>query len=231
MEAKILVVDDEQPILNIVTDTLSSSGYAADTALDAASAIELLKNKHYHVVITDKNMPGTAHKNEGGLDVLCFAKEHNPACAVIILTGFATIESAIEAIRLGAFDYMNKPFSINDFNEKLERILKFQRTLNPQDTLSTYSLFRDGLFGFIEEIEKSGHPVNEATKKQLLNSFQENLDLLFEERKRREFVIIEQRDTLGDIAGLASHLKEIPPESEEAKKIIENIILKAGERP
>jgi len=111
---KILIVDDELLILRIISDILSKEGYEVKTAINYFNASQLLDGEKFDVVITDIRMP-----EKSGIDLLTHVREINSDIPVILMTGFATLESAVEAVKQGAFDYLTKPL---DFN-KLKRIV------------------------------------------------------------------------------------------------------------
>jgi len=111
---KILIVDDELLILRIISDILGKEGYEVKTAINYFNASQLLDGEKFDVVITDIRMP-----EKSGIDLLTHVREINSDIPVILMTGFATLETAVEAVKQGAFDYLTKPL---DFN-KLKRIV------------------------------------------------------------------------------------------------------------
>ncbi|HEX7215445.1 MAG TPA: response regulator, partial [Methylomirabilota bacterium] len=98
--ARILIVDDEPDMLESCSRILSRQGYACVTAGDGRAALAILEREHPDLLLTDFKMP-----EMDGLELLRRAHELDPALPVILLTGFATIESAVAAIKQGAFDY------------------------------------------------------------------------------------------------------------------------------
>lgn len=121
-KAKILIVDDEQNIREVLSIFLKDEGYTVSVANDGKSALEAVKNDIFDLVITDLKMPKFS-----GFDLLKSIKETSPATVVVIITAYGTTESAVEAMKLGAFNYIQKPFKINDIRlivknalEKLE---------------------------------------------------------------------------------------------------------------
>lgn len=115
MIEKVLVVDDELPLLCLQADILKRQGKEVVLAESGARAIQLLENETFDLVITDLKMPGKT-----GLDVLRFIKERSISTLVILSTAHGTIDSAVEAMKLGAFHYLIKPFT----PEALESILE-----------------------------------------------------------------------------------------------------------
>jgi CheY-like chemotaxis protein/glycine cleavage system H lipoate-binding protein len=105
-DTKILVVDDEQVVLDSVRKHLRREGYEIRTVLSGAEAIEILDSGWPEVVITDLMMPGM-----DGLELLERVRGSRPAVPVIMITGYATMRTALQALRQGAFDYIAKPFT------------------------------------------------------------------------------------------------------------------------
>lgn len=112
---KIMLVEDEKITRKTLTDILKKENYDVSSFGDGTEALNSLKNNKYDVVVTDLRLPGT-----NGLDILKSAKELDTKTVVIIITAYATVETAIESLKLGAYDYLLKPFS----PEKLLAILK-----------------------------------------------------------------------------------------------------------
>jgi excisionase family DNA binding protein len=104
---RILVVDDEQAVRDLLAKTLTMADYDVDSAPDGASAIDRLRAVEYDLLITDLKMPGM-----DGLSVIREARRSAPDLPVIIITGYSTEASAIEAINLGVAGYLTKPFRL-----------------------------------------------------------------------------------------------------------------------
>lgn len=116
---RILVVDDKANMRQMLETAFADHGYAVETAANGAEAISKLQLAPFDVVITDMNMPeGT------GLDVLRAAKAVSSDTGVIIVTAYGTIDTAVEAMRLGAYDFVTKPFRLSDIERKVARILR-----------------------------------------------------------------------------------------------------------
>lgn len=224
MKARILVVDDEELLREMISDWLTEE-YEVQVAEDAPSAIALLREEPFHVVVTDKNMPGTLHATEGGLDVLQFAKASNPACGVLMMTGYASVESAIEAMRLGAFDYIGKPFILKELSEKIARIISYQRVMDPADTLAAYERFWSEYLAAVEEQPDVKACLSQEKNAHLLTTLQQNLDLFFQGRKAREHLLLEQREALSKIAFLASQLRDLLPNDASEKSTLLDALL------
>jgi DNA-binding NtrC family response regulator len=109
VESRILVVDDEAEIVNVITETLSGEGFTEiETAEDGNEAIEKFNSTKHDVVILDIMMP-----KRNGIEVLRHVKAVSPSSQVIIVTGNADKDSAIAAVKLGAYDYIEKPFELD----------------------------------------------------------------------------------------------------------------------
>jgi len=104
---RILVVDDEQAVRDLVAKTLAMADYDVETVADGPTAIERLRTNDYDLLITDLKMPGM-----DGLSVIREARRQSAELPIIIITGFSTEASAIEAINLGVSGYLTKPFRL-----------------------------------------------------------------------------------------------------------------------
>ncbi len=118
-EATFLIVDDEQEVCNFFSYLLKHKGHQVITANSGAEAIEKIVENHFNTALVDLKLP-----DANGLDILKEIKSRQPDCEVIIITGYSTVKSAVEAIQLGAFDYVEKPFvDINDMEALLDKSL------------------------------------------------------------------------------------------------------------
>ncbi|OGF50102.1 MAG: hypothetical protein A2231_10370, partial [Candidatus Firestonebacteria bacterium RIFOXYA2_FULL_40_8] len=118
---KVLLIDDEEMITELVKEILSDT-YDIDSSNSSVAGAEKTKEGNYNVVLSDLKMPGL-----DGIGVLRKVKEYSPKTDVIIMTGFATIDSAVEAIKFGAFDYITKPFEVDYLRQKIENCLQKQK--------------------------------------------------------------------------------------------------------
>lgn len=107
---KILITDDDVDLRELLFEAVSNWGYMADVAKNGDEALRKLKTNKYDLVVCDLMMPGM-----DGLSLLKKVKEHNKDMLVIIITGYATIETAVKAIEAGAYDYIAKPFRLDEF--------------------------------------------------------------------------------------------------------------------
>ncbi|HOD66213.1 MAG TPA: sigma-54 dependent transcriptional regulator [candidate division Zixibacteria bacterium] len=125
----ILVVDDKDSMRNMLAETLSEEGHRVDAALDGRSAIDLVRNKSYDLVLTDLKMPDIS-----GLEVLTTVKEVDSETAVIVMTAYGTIEDAVAAMKAGAYDFITKPFDTEHLCVLINRALE-NRRLMAENTL------------------------------------------------------------------------------------------------
>jgi signal transduction histidine kinase/DNA-binding response OmpR family regulator len=115
-QPRILVVDDEPPVIDVFREFLSSQGYELDTASTGEEALQRIAAFRPDIILTDINLPGLS-----GLDVMSHAKGLDPEVAVIVVTGYASASTAIEALRQGAYDYVTKPFDLDEVHQIVER--------------------------------------------------------------------------------------------------------------
>jgi DNA-binding response OmpR family regulator len=101
----VLIVDDEPTVIDVLRVVLKKHGLEAKGAATGEEALQLLKNERFGCLVADKNLPG-----KSGLEVIREAKRLQPYCACLVMTGYPTAESMLEALRLGAIDYLEKPF-------------------------------------------------------------------------------------------------------------------------
>jgi two-component system, NtrC family, response regulator PilR len=121
-KARVLVVDDEKSMRDLLSITLEKEGYDVQTAAGGEAAIESLHRDPVDVVITDLRMPKV-----DGLQVLRATKDISPDTAVIVITAVASTETAVEAMKLGAYDYITKPFKLDEVNLIVRNALERKR--------------------------------------------------------------------------------------------------------
>lgn len=119
-DSAVLVVDDEETFRYLLSSLIGSAGYAVETAADGVAAINAIQTKLFHVVLLDVRMPKV-----DGIEVLKFIKNNNPGIEVIMLTGASDVKTAVECMRLGAYDFITKPTTADELlttiNHALER--------------------------------------------------------------------------------------------------------------
>ena len=136
---RVLVVDDEKFIRDIIADFLGMEGYIVRTAEDGTSAVNELERARYDMVISDLKMP-----KMGGLDLLKEVAKTHPDTLTVIMTGFGTVETAIDAMKRGAYDYILKPFKVEEIVHIVQRGLEKRRlaaeNLRLREALSLYKV-------------------------------------------------------------------------------------------
>jgi FixJ family two-component response regulator len=136
---RVLIVDDEKFIRDILADFLGMEGYIVRTAEDGSAALSELGNAHYDLVISDLKMP-----RMGGIELLDAIGTAAPSALTVIMTGFGTVETAIDAMKRGAYDYILKPFKVEEVIRVVQRGLEKQRlaaeNLRLREALSLYKV-------------------------------------------------------------------------------------------
>ena len=116
MKVRVLLVDDEEQFVETLAMRLEARDFAVATAFNGDQALDYVKGKDVDVVVLDVLMPGLS-----GIDTLRELKKIRPLTEVVMLTGHATVETAIEGMKLGAFDYLMKPTEIDELVEKINK--------------------------------------------------------------------------------------------------------------
>jgi Nif-specific regulatory protein len=127
---RILIADDHDALRRGLARALTEAGHEVDEAPNGNAAIERLHESQFDVVLSDLKMGGS-----DGLDVLRTAKSLHPGAAVILMTAFGSVHTAVEAMKIGAFDYVQKPFEIEEMEVKIEKALEMRRMRNELDYL------------------------------------------------------------------------------------------------
>ncbi|RKX78468.1 MAG: hypothetical protein DRP87_06280 [Spirochaetes bacterium] len=118
---RILIVDDDETALELLKDLLTGDGYIVESALTVQEANELLKQSSFRVLIADLKMP-----DQSGMELLKHVVRHYPETQVIMLTAHGTIESAVEALKKGAFDYLTKPVRMDELRIAIEKAIAYE---------------------------------------------------------------------------------------------------------
>ena len=140
----LLIVDDDRHILEAMADYLRSLGHRTEVASTCGEGIDRMKEVPFEVVICDVNLP-----DNDGFHLLNWGVENAPETAIILLTGYGTIESAVEAIRLGAFDYLTKPVIDDELNFSIQRALGQRRIVEENKNLKAQLNEKFGLSNII----------------------------------------------------------------------------------
>jgi DNA-binding NtrC family response regulator len=167
ISATVLIVDDEDATRSLCHDVVTDSGLRTRTASTTEQALDILDQMPVDILITDLRVPQI-----GGLELLKRVRSNYPQTAVLVLTQYGTIESAVEATRLGAADYITKPFHIPELRSKLDRMIRLldvdQENRVLRETLRTRPGFADligvsvkmqRVYRLIERVSQHAYPV------------------------------------------------------------------------
>jgi two-component system nitrogen regulation response regulator NtrX len=147
--ATILVVDDEQGIREVLQDVLADEGHRVVPAEDGFKALEVLEEGVVDLVILDVWLP-----NMGGIDVLKRIRDNWPEIEVVVISGHANINMAVQAVKIGAFDFLEKPLSLEKTITVVENALKMEELKRENRTLKQGILFEDEMIGSGEGMSK-----------------------------------------------------------------------------
>ena len=146
--ASILIVDDDEDLRKLLTRALGGAGRRIEAASSAAEAMASLSRRAFDVVITDLSMPG-----EDGLGLMRWATEHRISASWIVLTGYGTFDTAVEALQLGAFDFLSKPLQgVSSLRNAVRNALAHQRLLAERDRL--HAELEESNRGLREQVEQ-----------------------------------------------------------------------------
>ena len=159
-ELNILVIDDDESLVAIIAEVLEGDGFAVTTASSGEEALDLIRTKHFPLIITDIRMSGIS-----GIELMQEIKKINQDIQVIIMTSYASVESTISALHLGAYDYLLKPFDdiqlisivvkraiekirlMNEKKELIETLMESRKVMENINSVLHKHLVRDGLTG------------------------------------------------------------------------------------
>ncbi len=141
MSEKVLLVDDEKEFLEIMSERMEARGMEVTTTESADQALSILKKKTFDAIVMDFQMPGM-----DGMEALKTIKNKNPELQIILLTGYATVEKTVEAMKIGATDFLEKPADIEALSGKIKKaktekmlIVEKQTEEKIKDILQRYS--------------------------------------------------------------------------------------------
>jgi len=145
-EVRILVVDDEPMMTDSLKQNLAEEGYTVDTASNGAEAVEMFDGSGHHLVLCDLQLPD---RDMNGMDVLRHIKDARPSTEVIVMTGFGTVERAVEATKAGAFWFLEKPFDFEVLLPLVERALERHELMTETETMRRQLSTRTEYFNII----------------------------------------------------------------------------------
>jgi DNA-binding response OmpR family regulator len=219
MKVSILVVDDEKVIGKMVSSALELFGYEVFVTDSIREAIELLQINQCDIVITDKNIPGLGGTKEGGLELLRYIKTDLQDTEVMMITGFPSTESTIDAIKLGACDYLTKPFLIKELKEKIDRIVEYKNCIDQKNFLQSYKNLHNEI---VNLFERQDHLTPDELHKSL-KSIKTKIDLLSNTQKGFEKIALEQREALFNIQLYVEQLQANVNQADSAYSLVKKI--------
>ncbi len=140
----VLIVDDERSALDFCKEILKNQGFKIEGAESGERALEILENRSVDILLTDVRMPGM-----DGIELLRAAKDKYPEVDVIVMTGFGSIQAAVEATKLGAYDYITKPFKVDDFCRVFRRLAELRDLAAENVSLKERLKRRDGFANLV----------------------------------------------------------------------------------
>ena len=143
-DTRVLVVDDERSMRELLAIMLKQAGHEVTLAEGGEQAVEVLKGEPFDLVITDLRM-----RKVDGIAVLRAAKEHSPRTVVLVVTAFASTETAVEAMKLGAYDYVTKPFKLDEIKLTIANALERKRLQDENRELRTQLRRERGFESFV----------------------------------------------------------------------------------
>ncbi len=144
--ARILIVDDEPSVLSVLSNLLKSQGFDVQPSLGGEKAVEFLNNESFDLMLTDIRMQPI-----NGLELLKIAKSLHPNMSVMVVTAYGSVETAVQAMKEGAFDYVTKPFKMDELMITVQRALEYRRALHENQQLKAQLDFRHGLANIVAE--------------------------------------------------------------------------------
>jgi len=148
---RVAIIDDEEITAMRLQEHLAGQGFSADFFLDGESFMESFRFSPYEVVVTDMKLPGMS-----GLEILTEVKTRFRAAEVVVITGYATVDSAIEAIKAGAFHYLTKPIRLDEFDNLISRVMEkilLKSEMKALRALTEQKAGRDGMIGASPEMD------------------------------------------------------------------------------
>lgn len=205
---------------NLIADYLRKDGHTVDLADGVKAAMGHLEAKRYDILILDKNMPGLdGLGEEGGMDLIRHVRTNLIPSEVIMMTGFATIDTAVEAVRMGAFDYLLKPFSLRELKAKINRLLEYRSFFDRDMAIQIYKSIQAEILGLVE---RRSRLTDEEIDRSLM-ALNEQIDRFFKLLKDLEVSLLVQREALAGIAGYAEQLRDHLDESDPFRSLLDEV--------
>lgn len=193
---RILLVEDDDLVRDMLYTLLEGRGLSVDMADCFDVAGEMADSDEYDLILADKNFPGIDNNPEGGLDLLKYVRSRSLSAEFIMITGYPSLDSAILAMKLGAFDYIQKPFSNSELCGKIKRLAEFKCFVNPESMIGLHRNVRNAIFDIVENrlIDSESEIIGKLSSANLA------LDGLFRNFKEYERIILDMRESLARIA-------------------------------
>jgi len=155
----ILIIDDEAVQRDILTGYLKKKGYKIFSASSGKEGIEIAKNNAVDIILSDYKMPDL-----NGIEVLEQVKKINPEISFVIVTAYGTVENAVKAMRLGAFDYISKPIDLDELDLMIERIIEHKNLKSENQLLKTQLQDKYKISSIISQSSKMEEVINVAAR-------------------------------------------------------------------
>ena len=227
---RVLIVDDEKFIRDILADFLGMEGYIVRTAEDGSAALAELNAAHYDLVISDLKMP-----RMGGIELLDAIGTAAPSALTVIMTGFGTVETAIDAMKRGAYDYILKPFKVEEVIHVVQRGLEKQRlaaeNLRLREAVSLYKVSEAiaASLSLDEVLATIGDTAVNEVKGDLVSTWLEDGEGGYFERQR----LVQPRDgdePTADVASRGASYGTLAPQAFIAHYAAHSALLEQGSR-
>lgn len=155
----ILVIDDEAAQRDVLTGYLKKKGYKIFSASSGKEGIEIAKNNSVDIILSDFKMPDL-----NGIEVLEQVKKINPEISFVIVTAYGTVENAVKAMRLGAFDYISKPVDLDELDLMIERIVEHKNLKSENQLLKTQLQEKHKISSIVSQSQKMEEVINIAAR-------------------------------------------------------------------
>ena len=221
MKGTVLVVENDDSNRLMIAKALEKDGFSFDEADGYESALDKLKIKDFDVLLTDKNMPIEGIGPEGGLELIRWVRLHKPHIPIILITGYPSVDSAIDALKFGAFDYLIKPVDLKTLLNKLEQVCEYRKSVNPETVMHAYLGLNRKLLEAVH-----GSPISDSW----LTQVKDRLNHVFQVFRAAERNLLEHRQRLAEIQVCAEDALEDLPKDNPLYDTLKQISQKAAHR-
>lgn len=221
MKGKVLVVENDESNRLMIVKALEMDGFDSDEADGYESARDKLKTNEYDVLLTDKNMPVEGIGPEGGLELIRWVRLNKPHIPIILITGYPSVDSAIDALKFGAFDYLIKPIDMKLLLKKLEQVCEYRKSVNPETVMYAY-------LGLSRKLLEAVHGSTNSSI--WLSQVQDRLNHVFQVFRNVERILLEHRQLLAEIQVCADDAMEELPKENPLHTTLTQISKKAAQR-